>query len=116
MHNIFININSSTYNQHNNNKKIVLNNNLYENYKGINSFIYTNSNSHNKHNNRDEKDKQLKSNMHQNKNRKNKNDISIKDGSRISTSIIKKSNTKFCRNNILDEKTQIYKIMAIKKK
>ena len=161
LHSIFININSSTYNQHNNNKKIVLNNNLYENYningksiksknnkrinndsfknktesyksrnktqnkikkqkfdiyKGINSFIYTHSNSHNKHNNRDEKDKQLKSNMYSNKNRKNKNDISIKDGSRISTSIIKKSNTNFCRNNILDEKAQIYKIMAIKKK
>ena len=54
--------------------------------------------------------------MYSNKNRKNKNDISIKDGSRISTSIIKKSNTNFCRNNILDEKAQIYKIMAIKKK
>ena len=161
LHSIFININSSTYNQHNNNKKIVLNSNLYENYningksiksknskrinndsfknktesyksrnktqnkikkpkydnyKGINSFIFTNSNSHNKHNNKDEKDKLLKSNMHQNKNRKNKNDISIKDGSRFSTSIIKKSNTNFCRNNILDEKAQIYKIMAIKKK
>ena len=161
LHSIFININSSTYNQHNNNKKIVLNSNLYENYningksiksknskrinndsfknktesyksrnktqnkikkpkydnyKGINSFIFTNSNSHNKHNNKDEKDKLLKSNMNQNKNRKNKNDISIKDGSRFSTSIIKKSNTNFCRNNILDEKAQIYKIMAIKKK
>ena len=161
LHSIFININSSTYNQHNNNKKIVLNNNLYENYningksikskfnkrikndsfknktesyksrnktqnkikktkcdKGINSFIYTNSNSQYKYKNRDEKDKQLKSNIYQNKNRKNKNknDISLKDGSRISSSIIKKSNTNFSKNNILDEKTQIYKIMAIKKK
>ena len=160
LHSIFININSSTYNQHNN-KKIVLNNNLYENfningksiksknnkrnnndsyknktesyksrnkihnkikkpkydnYKVINSFIYTNSNSHNMHNNRDEKDKQLKSNMHHNKSRKNKNDTSIKEGSRISLSINKKSNSNFCRNNILDEKNQIYKIMAKKKK
>ena len=68
------------------------------------------------HNNRDEKDKQLKSNMHHNKSRKNKNDISIKEGSRISLSINKKSNSNFCRNNILDEKNQIYKIMAKKKK
>ena len=27
-----------------------------------------------------------------------------------------KSNSNFCRNNILDEKNQIYKIMAKKKK